>query len=123
MAAILNAATAAFFDLNLELEIEILGFDRAIDKERVASRFLARGFSDNGAVLDAPNVGIAVPTVQGSAVEDLREANVIFEVEWIGLAEASTASAASGACLSLDGGRVLLRRCGNHRRDPKGCCG
>src|SRR5215831_5807664 len=122
MAAILNATAAAFFDLNLELEIEVLGFGCAIDEECVAGRFLARGFSDDGAVLDAPNIGIAVPTVQGSAVEDLREAGVVFEIERVGLAEAATASAASGACLGL-GGRVLLRRCWSHRRDPKGSCG
>ncbi len=65
-ASVLNAATAALFDLHLQLQVEVPCFVAAIDDVIVALRLALERFAYHHAVFDAPDAGICVPSAQSS---------------------------------------------------------
>jgi hypothetical protein len=88
LAAVLDAASAAILDFDLELYVEIFALVATVCDVAVADRLLLCGFADDGAVLDTPNGGIAIPILEGGSVEDLNVAGMVVEVDRVGLAEA-----------------------------------
>ncbi len=79
-AAVLNAAATAFFDLHLQLQIEVACFVAAIDDVVVALRLALERFAHHDAVFDAPDAGVGVPSGEALAVEDLLVAGVLVNV-------------------------------------------
>ena len=77
LAAILDARVAAD-DLVLEPQHEVIDRSLPPDQERVAlGRILLGGVAGDRAVLDAPELRVAVPAVEVLAVEDRLEARLV----------------------------------------------
>ena len=79
-AAILDAAATAFFDLHLQLQVEVACFVAAIDDVVVAVWLALERFAHHDAVFDAPDVGVGVPSGETLTVEDLLVARVLVNV-------------------------------------------
>ena len=79
-ASVLNAAATAFFDLHLQLQIEVACFVAAIDDVVVALWLALQRFAHHDAVFDAPDAGVGVPSGEALAVEDLLVARVLVNV-------------------------------------------
>ncbi len=86
-AAVLDAAAAAFFDLHLQLQIEVAGLFAAIDDVVVALWLALQRLADHDAVFDAPDGGVGVPAGETVAVEDLLVAGVLVDVVGRGVVE------------------------------------
>src|SRR5262249_41895943 len=85
----------------LQLELEIAGRAAAPDAEDVLRRLVVSfGFADEGAAFDTPEIGIAVPTFEGCAVEHGLEAGLVEGDEHV--------AAAAAAARAASGGRLLL---------------
>ena len=84
-ASVLNAATTAFFDLHLQLQVEVARFVAAIDDVVVALWLTLQCFAHHDAVFDAPDGGVGVPPGETLAVEDLLVARVLVNVIWRGV--------------------------------------
>ena len=73
--------------------VKSLAVDVAIGDVAVAARIGRRGFADDRAVLDAPELRVAVPSLQAHAVEERDIALVIVEVDGARLGERHAAAA------------------------------
>ena len=82
LAPVLEPAATIAFDLDLELQREVLGDEVAINDVAVAARVGGCGLADDRAVLDAPELRVPVPPFKAHAVEQRDVAGVIVEVEW-----------------------------------------
>jgi hypothetical protein len=79
-AAVLNAAPTAFFDLHLQLQVEVACLVAAIDDVVVALWLALERFAHHDPVFDAPDAGVGVPSGETLAVEDLLVARVLVNV-------------------------------------------
>ena len=109
LAAVLNAAVRAV-QPELELELEIAHRLAAPDEKTVRLQgLLRRGFADDFAVLDSPDVRVAVPAIQALAVEDRNKTLGV-----IGLRRREYAAGLAGRRRLLTGDRD--RKCQGDRR-------
>src|SRR5439155_19239617 len=80
LAAVLDAASAIALDLDLELQREVFRHEVPIHDVAVAARVGRRRFPDDGAVLDAPELRVAVPPLQALAVEQRHVALMVAKI-------------------------------------------
>ena len=69
LAAKLDAAVALAVEAELQLQ-DIVGVGLLAHQEGVAAKALGGGRADDGAVLHRPEVGLALPAVEGLAIEE-----------------------------------------------------
>jgi hypothetical protein len=81
LAAILNAAAAGDLTLDLELEVEVFGFQITAPDIGVGNKVVLVGFTNDGAILHTPDGGISLPVGETLAIEYLRETRVVVEVQ------------------------------------------
>src|SRR5260370_23803893 len=87
-AAILDAAVGSgALQLHLDLELEVGRLTAAPDDVSRSGRMLRRGDADDAAIFNVPYVRRSIPSVEGLAIEDLRPAIVIVEVDGIRVRE------------------------------------
>lgn len=110
----MDAAATAILNFNLELQIEILGHDPVIRDIAVAGRLFTRGFTDNHAVLNAPDGRVADPILQRLAIEYGDETRVIVKSDRVRFAKA--------AGVSPLGRRLLGCRGKYHEREYRRLC-
>lgn len=70
-AAVLNTATSAFFNLHLQLQIEIARFVAATDDIVITLRLVLQCFTHHRARLNTRNGGICIPSREALTIEDL----------------------------------------------------
>src|ERR1044072_993050 len=88
VAAILHPRVSTLsFQFHFQFEYEICGFSAAPDDIGRAGGMLRTGYADDRAILYVPDIGVAIPIFERLAVEDLRPADVIAEIDRLGLNE------------------------------------
>src|SRR5262249_16922107 len=121
-AAVLDAAVGGV-QLELHFQLEVLRLPTAPDHEGIGiDLLLRRALADNRAVLDTPELRIAVPPLQALAVEDLLKAGVILERQWLDARPALSSTALRWRCPTCR----RLRRCLGHDagdREESHCTG
>src|SRR5260370_16922356 len=79
---VLSAASTAFFDLHVQLQVEVACFVAAVDDVVVALCLALERFAHHDPVFDAPDAGVGVPSGETFAVEDLLVARLLVNVIW-----------------------------------------
>src|SRR5690606_27837103 len=82
--AVEDATVDVVIGLHLELQFEVGRLGAAPDDEGRAHASIGPGLSRDGAVLDAPHVGIAVPVLERSAIEDGCPARMVVGLYRVG---------------------------------------
>src|SRR5208283_336864 len=76
--------------LDLQLEVEVFGFEIAPPDIGIGHHIVLGGFANDGAILHTPYRGISLPVGKALAIEYLDETGVIVEVHGGGLMELRT---------------------------------
>src|ERR1019366_7734863 len=111
--AVLNAATTAFLDLHLQLQVEVACLVTAIDDVVVAPWLALEGLAHHDAVFYTPDAEVGIPTCEALAVEDLLIACVFVNVVRRGIMKLRHANyllAVWASLRRLRSGRLQRRR-------------
>src|SRR5882672_3963701 len=89
VAAILQTAVGpASLQFHLQLQFEVRRFSTTPDDICGSGRMFGARCTDNRAILDVPDLRVSIPIFEGFAVEDLRPADMIVKIDWLGLNKA-----------------------------------
>ena len=97
-APVLNAVLPVChaFLLQFHFQLKIRRLAATPDEEVCTCRFIESRSSDDSAIFHFPDRRIAVPAIQGCAIEDLDTTRMVIEADWIRLRTRSAAAPTSG---------------------------